>query len=567
LSTPVQNALRAAETALRNGALAEARQYLLPVQQHPAAIHLMGLVAKAAGDLTAASQLLARAAAALPTNADIANEQGIVARLRGNFDQAETAFRRALTLRPGDTSASLGLARTFVEARRWSDAEAQYRQVLQRTPNSAVARYGLAGVKLEQGATEDAEAGFDALVRGGDHRPSILFMRGRARLELGRIDEGIADLRTACAREVSPETFTTLAGALWMSGQTEAFEALLHAATARPDLIVTAAELRRQSGAPAEAVALLDGAAAGGTLPADADAVKALALIDLDDAAAAEQAARRSLAAHPVNEAARAALASALLMQGQAGAALDFVRDLRNSEPERQHWIAYEATALRLLGDSRYAALVDYDRFVHVFDLPVPPGYADIESFNQALRQELERWHVFPMRPLDQSLRHGSQTPRDLSGIDSPAIRAYVEALETPIRQYLDAIGNDPRHPLTRRNGGGFRLAGCWSVKLFGGGHHICHVHPEGWISSAYYVTVPKEQSEADRSGWIRFGEPPFQTRPALTAEHWVAPRAGRLVLFPSYLWHGTLPTAPDTVRMTAPFDVVPAEPAVSDAT
>ena len=34
--------------------------------------------------------------------------------------------------------------------------------------------------------------------------------------------------------------------------------------------------------------------------------------------------------------------------------------------------------------------------------------------------------------------------------------------------------------------------------------------------------------------------------------------RVGRLVLFPSYMWHGTVPFEADQPRMTVAFDVVP---------
>ncbi|MBI3439508.1 MAG: hypothetical protein HY054_12830, partial [Proteobacteria bacterium] len=42
------------------------------------------------------------------------------------------------------------------------------------------------------------------------------------------------------------------------------------------------------------------------------------------------------------------------------------------------------------------------------------------------------------------------------------------------------------------------------------------------------------------------------------TIEKVVQPQAGRLVLFPSYMWHGTIPFS-EGERMTAPIDVVPA--------
>ena len=117
--------------------------------------------------------------------------------------------------------------------------------------------------------------------------------------------------------------------------------------------------------------------------------------------------------------------------------------------------------------------------------------------------------------------------------------------------------GND--HPLTARNTGDYRINGAWSVRLRSGGWHVNHVHPEGWISSAYYVLVPEDtKTDDNRAGWIKFAEPPFTTNPPSPPEKWICPTAGTLVLFPSFLWHGTQPFHDGTARVTAPFDVVP---------
>jgi len=78
-----------------------------------------------------------------------------------------------------------------------------------------------------------------------------------------------------------------------------------------------------------------------------------------------------------------------------------------------------------------------------------------------------------------------------------------------------------------------------------------------GWLSSSYYVEVPPSVNDQSREGWIKFGEPDLDINQK--AEHFVQPKAGRLVLFPSYMWHGTIPFTGPQIRLTLPFDVVPA--------
>ena len=52
-------------------------------------------------------------------------------------------------------------------------------------------------------------------------------------------------------------------------------------------------------------------------------------------------------------------------------------------------------------------------------------------------------------------------------------------------------------------------------------------------------------------------GVPP--TMPPLGPDHLVAPEPGLLVLFPSYMWHGTVPFTSQETRLTCAFDIVPA--------
>jgi hypothetical protein len=87
------------------------------------------------------------------------------------------------------------------------------------------------------------------------------------------------------------------------------------------------------------------------------------------------------------------------------------------------------------------------------------------------------------------------------------------------------------------------------------------HVHPLGWLSSAYYVQVPPEITGSDvHGGGIKFGEPDIRIGTHGAARRLIQPAVGRLVLFPSYMWHGTIPFTAGITRMTVAFDVVPAQ-------
>lgn len=104
-----------------------------------------------------------------------------------------------------------------------------------------------------------------------------------------------------------------------------------------------------------------------------------------------------------------------------------------------------------------------------------------------------------------------------------------------------------------------FEFSASWSVKLKSEGFHTMHIHPMGRISSVYYVDLPDEiTSGDDKAGWLKFGEPNLILPHDLPADHFVKPQAGKLVLFPSYVWHGTVPFESDHPRTTVAFDIVP---------
>jgi hypothetical protein len=61
-----------------------------------------------------------------------------------------------------------------------------------------------------------------------------------------------------------------------------------------------------------------------------------------------------------------------------------------------------------------------------------------------------------------------------------------------------------------------------------------------------------------NRPGWIKFGEPAIDLALRDPIRRAIQPVPGRLVLFPSYMWHGTIPFEDDEVRTTIAFDVIP---------
>ena len=487
-----------------------------------------------------------------------------LARLENNAGRpaaAEQTARALLQTDARDAEAWSALAAAQRDQGRLADAEASFRRAVELAPDYAIARHNLGAVL---GRLKRAAESLTELLRAeqlGVRGPELELNKARARMDLGELDAAENGMAQIVAQSPSfLDAQVTLAKLRHMRGDHDFARALADAAQHSEDPALTLAlgDLWRRAGHLAEAASLLDALAA--RLPDVPEIASSLAVVlqergDLERARALALSASR---AHPQDAAMTENLIAILLQCGDADAAQPLIADARDAAPLDQRWLAYAATAARLEGRREYDDLYDYDRFVGEFELEPAPGHGDLTTFNAALGTFLAEQHALRSHPLDQSLRYGTQSIRDLRHEHDEAMRAFLAAIREPIEDYRRRLGHDPDHPFLTRNAGPTELAGCWSVELHRSGYHVNHIHPEGWISSAYYVSVPAEVDDpATRSGWLKLGEPRMPT-PGATPARFVQPRAGKLVLFPSYMWHGTTPLNSDEPRLTIAFDAVP---------
>ena len=237
------------------------------------------------------------------------------------------------------------------------------------------------------------------------------------------------------------------------------------------------------------------------------------------------------------------------LRTGRPELALPIIdRELVGADPPAV-W-PYADLAWRLVGDRR-AAWLSRDSLVKVIDLgPDMPSH-------EALGTLLRGLHRTAGQYFDQSVRGGTQTDGPLFSRIEPEIQAVRRAVVAAVELYCAELPPpDFDHPTLgvprdRR----VRFSGSWSVRLLDGGRHANHVHPRGWISSALYVALPV--SLVDQDGWLTLGQPQPSLGLDLPASRAIRPAVARLILFPSWMWHGTIPFAAGE-RLTIAFDVAP---------
>ncbi|MBB3956686.1 putative 2OG-Fe(II) oxygenase [Novosphingobium sediminicola] len=244
----------------------------------------------------------------------------------------------------------------------------------------------------------------------------------------------------------------------------------------------------------------------------------------------------------------------AALRAGDPARALSIALPLAQAAPGSplagQAW-PYVSTCWRLLDDPRRDWL-DGD-FVRSMDVGL--GEGELDELGECLRA----LHIAQLPYPEQSVRGGTQTDRSVLLRHEPILQRARVALMAAVKDYVATLpAPDPAHPLLSRPRDHLRISGSWSVRLTGGGYNIPHSHPMGWISSAFYVSLPQDTAPAP-AGHFHYGAPPPELGLDLTPYATIAPQRGHLVLFPSTLWHGTVPTASGE-RLNIAFDVVPAQ-------
>jgi uncharacterized protein (TIGR02466 family) len=481
---------------------------------------------------------------------------------RGELGEAEKRIRAVLAATKNrSVPAWVMLGTVLREQRRAGDAEAAFRRAISMAPRDIYAHHNLGALLSAQDRPEDALAALNRAQSLGLNAHELHVNRGRTLMQLYRLDD--AEKAYAKAASIEPrdaKSQAMLAQLRFMRGDAEFARDLAAACRnhpMHPGLHLTLADVRRRAGDLGAAHAgLCSLRERVGDLP-ELSAALARVLLDAGQVPHAAREALRGLQMRPGDPAITDIASSTLLACGRPDQALMLVRGQRLRTPEDQRWIAHESTAARMLGHALYGELYDYARFVRVYEIEVPKGFADLDAFNAALESALHSRHLFKNHPLDQSLRNGSQTARNLMTDADKTVQALLGAFTAPLADYVRSVEVEQDHPLSPHGRAAVRLQGCWSVELHGRGYHVNHVHPEGWISSAYYVKTPPSAADASgKHGWIKFGETPLPL-PSVTPEHFIQPQPGRLVLFPSYMWHGTNPVLDGDERVSVAFDAV----------
>jgi len=243
----------------------------------------------------------------------------------------------------------------------------------------------------------------------------------------------------------------------------------------------------------------------------------------------------------------KGALALAIEEWG-AGKALALLEDWPHQrQPAKRE--EFRLQCLLSLGRTEDAkASVDLGRYLLESE-PAPPEGWERDVFLATLGREAHDLKGLTRDPLRYSTRGGRRTYRLLDG-GPDAIEALHGLIRREVQNYADAL--PPDDPVARARPDRLALDS-WIILHDRGGYQKPHIHPAGWLSGVFYIATSES---GDDAGTLRIGLPPSSDQAPAWESREVRPTPGKIILFPSYFRHDTLPYGGTSPRICCAFDV-----------
>ena len=203
--------------------------------------------------------------------------------------------------------------------------------------------------------------------------------------------------------------------------------------------------------------------------------------------------------------------------------------------------------ALEKLGDHiEMARLTDYQSLVKDYQLTVLTPDIDFIALNKQLEDFLLPHPGLQFEPGGHTTRYGTQIHLETDW--NPALMTIEQNIKHAVKHYsqINAL-----QALLQLQSATFSL-NLWATVLTRQGHQTSHIHKDALVSGVYYVTVPESirTSTQPSQGWLCFKQ--SDAKPSYS----IKPEAAAITLFPSYLYHETLPLESSETRICIAFDI-----------
>jgi len=181
------------------------------------------------------------------------------------------------------------------------------------------------------------------------------------------------------------------------------------------------------------------------------------------------------------------------------------------------------------------------------------------EPDSRLLQDVLETIDRTPIAARKQGrLYSGMQSAGNLLKRPEPAFQQLAALVRQKIVEYREHFADEDCE-LIRSFPKDIDFSSSWYLKMKRGGNLGSHIHEEGWISGCVYLKLPKQKVHITDAGF-EYGTDGdnYPRKHDNFPSHIVVQEVGDIVLFPSSLFHRTIPFHSDEDRVCVAFDLKP---------
>lgn len=481
------------------------------------------------------------------------NLLGVALEGQGKFAEAVDCYRKTLQIDSRIAEIHFNLGTSLSNLGRNEEAIASYRRAIQLKPNLAPAYFNLGIALQDLGKHEEAVAAYRKAVSLEPGFYDAYGSMGTVLQAQGKLDEAIAAYRKSLSIQPDPRTHFNLATALRDSGKlNEAVVSYQNALAMNPnysEAYNNLGETLRDQGNMEEAVRNYHNA----------------------------------LIANPDNRTASFNFAQFLYDAGRYDEAIPhFEKSQRDDWRERVLYCLYKLQRYDEFREKLQALTAEPNIMPFLANLSAHHaanfGVQDQYNFCKNPLDFVYRSHITELTDgsglLDDLLRdvtfaeiaerkqgrlyYGIQSAGNLFKRPEESFRKLGEIVKQKVREYGQHFdGQDcvyiqefPTEP---------EFSSSWYVKMNSGGHLTSHIHETGWLSGVLYLAIPPREA-GSTEGCIEFSMdgdnyPKQHNNFASTIKETVV---GDIILFPSSLFHRTIPFSADSDRICVAFDIKP---------
>ena len=472
---------------------------------------------------THAQQLLLRYPKSLP----VLNLLGMCQQAQGKLQAAAGSFRKMLTLDARIAEIHFNLATIQTQLKDYKAALAYYRKALQLKPEFTMAHFNLGALLQQQGLPVEAARHYEVAVT---QQPGFYeaWLNWGAVLQLrGELRRAEACYRKALTLQTDADAYFNLGTSLYGLGETFRDQGVMDEAVRcyREALRVEPGHDRANYNL-GECFAL--------------SSQFALALQHFSVSAFADAKERVLLC---------------LYKTGQFAAFKLRLDELSVHEPANSVLLGSLSThyALNFEQPNTYGFCREPMAFVQVTQIEelARPG----SEFLAQLLHDIK--HLAIAERKQGRLYYGMQSAGNLLQRTEPSFQTLAGLIRSKVLAYRQFFAGS-EEGLIRWFPQELEFASSWYLRMKQGGYLTSHIHEEGWISGCVYLQLPDKL--AAHEGSFEYGVD-GDDYPRLREDfpsQIVDQKVGDLVLFPSSLFHRTLPFHSDQERVCIAFDIKP---------